>query len=276
MVQLTAKILDRGKPIKLRTREGEVDAETIIREVNNSSDIARILGTTLAPPDSNDYQVRLKATETAFETPKFKLVGGTQVSTQNAQTYSVELRKRPGGKGDLKPIQPVNESGLAFASIDVGETYVVVLCNYDEKADAVAKLEIDGLDAANTFNTDKAADGKQLTHQGYFVPRAKNGKPGEHLVPGWLHTLKPGNDNTFDFVVNELGKGAATQLKVRGSTGIVTVRFFDACEENETPRSRSFGETGVGQARKQDYSLKSAKIGTEPAAIISIRYSRQP
>ena len=39
-------------------------------------------------------------------------------------------------------------------------------------------------------------------------------------VPGWLHTLKPGNENVFDFVVNELGKGAATQLKVRGSTGI--------------------------------------------------------
>jgi hypothetical protein len=96
-------------------------------------------------------------------------------------------------------------------------------------------------------------------------------------VPGWLKTVQPGDDNVFEFVVNELGKGAASAKKiVNKKTGVVTVSLFLARNADEATRTRAFGETGLGKARQQDYSLKEASIESEPASIISIRYSRSP
>ena len=80
----------------------------------------------------------------------------------------------------------------------------------------------------------------------------------------------------FEFVVNELGKGAASALKVRGKTGVITVRFLDAYAPSEKPRARSFGETGKGRPRKQDYVLVETVVGSEPLSQVTIRYSRSP
>jgi hypothetical protein len=276
VLQLSAKILDRGRPVKLRTREGEAPSESLMREVNNSADISRVLGITIAVPDTEDHTKRLAAAEAGFEKPAFEVLAETQVTTRDLKTYSVELRKSVGGKGAPTPVQPTNINGLAFAPVDLSDTYSLALYNYDENADAIACVDIDGLDVANAFCVDTDSNGARVLHRGYFVPRARAGKPGVHLIRGWLHTVKPGNNNVFQFVVNELGKGAASALNVKGKTGVVTVRFFDAYDEEEKPRSRSFGETGIGKAQKEDYSLRSAQIGSEPVSIISIRYSRIP
>ncbi len=69
VIQITAKLMERGRT-----------AKTFLREVNNTSDISRVLGNTLTPPDSADYKTRLTATEKAFEEPNFKLIGKTQVA----------------------------------------------------------------------------------------------------------------------------------------------------------------------------------------------------
>ncbi|MBX3421785.1 MAG: hypothetical protein KF752_09555 [Pirellulaceae bacterium] len=264
VIQIIAKVLERGRTKK-----------TLLREVNNTSDISRVLGNTQAPADSVDYQVRLTSTEKAFEQPAFKIIGKTQVSS-DTPNYSVEIRKRSGGKGDTSPVVPVNENGRAFAPIDINDTYEIVLYNYDSLADAVAKVDIDGLDAINTFSIDLDSSGQKIVHQGYFIPRATNSGPGIHIIPGWLHTLRPGNDNVFEFVVNELGRGAASSLNVRGKTGVITVRFFDAYKPTEQPRGRNFGETGKGQPRKQDYALIETVVGSEPLSVVTVRYSRSP
>jgi hypothetical protein len=190
--------------------------------------------------------------------------------------YSVEVRRRVGGKGAANPVVPVDQNGKAFASIDISDTYEIALFNYDTQADAVAKVDIDGLDALSTFCSDLDDKGNKLVPSGYFIPRATSAGPGVHVVPGWFHTIKTGNDNVFEFVVNALGQGAASALKVRGKTGIITVRFFDAYKPGEKPRERNFGETGKGQPRKQDYVLVESVIGSEPLSIVSVRYSRSP
>ena len=266
VIQIVAKILERGR----------AKNAPFIREVNNTSDIGRILGNSQAPPDTQDHKVRLTAVEKAFEAPTFKILNKSQVVSPTNADYSVEIRKRVQGKGEPQPVIPNNERGLAFAPVDIGDTYEIALLNYDPSADAVAKIDIDGLDALSTFCADVDQEGKPVKHQGYFVPRATASGPGVHVVTGWLHTIKPGNDNVFEFVVNELGKGAASSLKVRGKTGVITVRFFDAVRPDEKPRARNFGETGKGQPRKQDYTLVPAVVGTEPRSIITIRYSRNP
>ncbi len=265
VIQIVAKLLDKGRTSK-----------SFLREVNNTSDISRVVGNTQAPPDTKDYQERLVSVEKAFDEPQFKVIGKTQIQAAGNANYSIEVRKRVSGKGDANPIVPVNQSGLAFTPVEIADTYEIVLFNYDQGADAVAKVSIDGLDAINTFNADVEATGKKVAYPGYFIPRATASGPGVHVIPGWLHTVKPANDNVFEFVVNKLGQGAASELKVRGKTGVITVRFFDSYRPDEKPRGRNFGETGKGQPRKQDYQLVESVIGSEPLSIVTVRYSRTP
>jgi len=246
-------------------------------EVNNTGDIARILGQTLAPPDETEFKKRNEAVEQAAADPQFATHPDrrTAVMAVGNSRYAVELRKQVGGKGAPVVIAPANQNGLAFMDIGIGDTYEVVLLNFDTEYDAVAKLEIDGLDAANTFNED------QIEYPGYLIPRAQNGQPGIHIVPGWLHTIHRGNgkeplDNVFQFVVNELGKGAASAKQVRSSIGVINVRFFDAAAPGQPMRDRSFGETGKGQGMQVNYQLQPMQIGTQPLSIISVRYTRSP
>lgn len=259
---ITAQIQnDRGKEIV-----------SITREVNDTGDIAAVLGITMAPPDVKDFKQRNEAASKASAKPSFLLLDGTRIAAHDNNRYAIELRRKAGGAGTAQPVVPRDEAGKAYAEINIGDEYEVVLYNYDEHSDAVGRLTIDGLDAANAFN----ADGVQ--YPGYFVPRSQAGKPGEHIVSGWLHTVKKtgGDDNVYVFVVNELGKGAASARKVRGGIGVITVQFFDACEPHEKLRPRSFGETGQGHGMKVDYQVKQVQVGSDPIAIVSVRYSRAP
>ena len=250
----------------------------IVREVNNTGDIARILGSTLAPPDTKQFEVRNDELEKAQAEPQFATHPrrSTAVTAKGQNRYALELRKRIAGQGRPVAVPPSNVDGRAFAEIDHGDTYEVVLLNFDETYDAVVKLEIDGLDTANTFNSDG------VSYPGYFIPRAKDGEPGIHVVPGWLHTIQRSDsasnkiDNVFEFVVNELGKGAASSKSVRSSIGVVTARFFDAASPDEKMRSRFFGETGKGKGMQVDYGVKQVQMSTQPLSIISIRYTRSP
>jgi hypothetical protein len=265
ILQIHAKISERGMTKK-----------TFLREVNNTSDISRVLGNTQQPLDSKVFPERLKAVEASFEAPSFQLVEGTQIAAPANAKYTIELRRRIGGRGEALPVKPQDEFGLAFAPLDISDTYEIVLSNYDTEADAVAKIDIDGLDAIRTFCVDRDSTGEPIQYPGYFIPRGTTSGPGRHIVPGWLHTVERGEKNVFEFVVNELGKGAASARKVRGKTGVITVRFFDSYRAGEQPRGRSFGETGQGQPRKQDYDLIEVNMGSEPVSQVTVRYSRNP
>ena len=274
--------------LKIKNSNGQELAEkvkeindSLVREINNTNDIARILGVTLAPPNVQDFKQRNEAVEKAAAKPEFAThpQRPTAVIAPGQPHYAVELRKSVGGHGAPQAVPPTDEKGRgAFASIAVGDTYEVVLLNFDPKYDAVAKLEIDGLDAANTFHIDRDDQGP-VKYPGYFVPRAVGGKPGEHVVPGWLHTVQKraeSKDNVFQFVVNELGKGAASAKQARSSIGMITVQFFGPKKEVEGVVPRGVGETGLGKGLQVDYELKQMRTGTDPLSIIAIRYTRAP
>ena len=277
VIQIRLKIKDsNGRELA----ENVKDINSLVREINNTNDIARILGATLAPPDVQNFEQRNEAVKKAAAKPEFAThpERPTAVIAPGQPHYAVELRKSVGGQGAPRVVPPTDERGRAFASIEVGDTYEVVLLNFDPKYDAVAKLEIDGLDTANTFHIDRDDQGP-VKYPGYFVPRAVGGKPGEHVVPGWLHTVQKRaetKDNVFQFVVNELGKGAASAKQARSSIGMITVQFFDGAANGEKMRGRNFGETGQGKGMQVDYKLKELQVGTEPLSIIAIRYTRNP
>jgi hypothetical protein len=238
VIQIRLKIKDsNGRELA----ENVKDINSLVREINNTNDIARILGATLAPPDVQNFEQRNEAVKKAAAKPEFAThpERPTAVIAPGQPHYAVELRKSVGGQGAPRVVPPTYEEGRgAFASIAVGDTYEVVLLNFDPKYDAVAKLEIDGLDAANTFHIDRDDQGP-VTYPGYFVPRAVGGKPGEHVVSGWLHTVQKRaetKDNVFQFVVNELGKGAASAKQARSSIGMITVQFFGPKKEVESAK----------------------------------------
>lgn len=280
VIQLIPKIFDRGKPIKLSTKEGEVDLQELLkRDVNNTAQIAAALGITSTPLDDEDHKKRIDAVSSAFDAPNFEKRNSSQVHAKGHPGFCLELRRKAKGSGTALPVEVKSQGGNAFAPLEITDTYEVVLVNYDPDHDVVASVLIDGLNVIEAFCTDRDSSGKTIKYPGYFVPRAKNGNPGIHIIPGWLNTVTnraKEKDNVFEFVVNELGKGAASSLGVKGKTGVVTASFFLACKPGEKPRGRNFGETGKGQPRQQDYELVDVQVETEPSSIVSIRYSQAP
>ncbi|MDA1018375.1 MAG: hypothetical protein O3A00_28460 [Planctomycetota bacterium] len=244
--------------------------QRVTREINNTADITRIIGTTVAPPDTRDIEKRNAKVTEAFDEPRFKVRNTTQITAESHQELSVEIRKRVGGSGSPIAVKPINKGGLAFVDLGVGDDFEIVLFNHANLCDAVAKISIDGLDVANEFSADKAK------YDGYTVPRSKDSQPGQHSVAGWLRTAKPVRDNVFRFVINQLGKGAATARRSRSSRGVINIQFFEAVPPNEQLPARTFGEVGTGKPMTVRYRVQPMKLRDTPIVNLSIRYSNVP
>jgi len=248
---------------------GRREMHSIIREVNDTGDITRITGPTVSLPDTPDIETRNKAALQATESPSFNLREGTRISSPAQPNYAVEILKRAGGTGPPTPLAPTDQGGLAFVDLAVSDAFEIGLYNFDTTCDAVAKVTIDGLDVVNEFCED------QVGYSGYTVPRS-TGEAGRHVVPGWLKSAKQTDNNVFRFVINELGKGAATARKSRMSKGVITVQFFEAVPPGESLPSRNFGEVGTGQPMTVKYKAQPMTIRESPIVTVSIRYSNVP
>ena len=259
VIQVEIRVTDPDRRIPIK----------VLREINNTEDIAEIHGATVAPPDTTDVEKRNKAVDDATRrrNRSFHVRNGTQVTAIGNQDYAVEILRRVGGSGSLVAVKPRNLSGFAFADLDVGDTFEIVLYTYDSRCDASCVVTIDGLDTANTFSIDSTK------YDGYIIPRAKGPRPGKHQIPGWLETTKRKTGNVFRFVVNELGKGAASALKVRTRRGVINVKFFEAVPPGEDLPSRSFGEVGKGEPVDVAYKTQQMKRRETPISNVSIRYS---
>ncbi len=257
---------DRGREIK-----------AISVEVNDTDNIYQVLGLTGAAPqvtkkqDDSFFEIRNKAAEEAQQKPTFG-TAGTRVTAQGAPQWAVGVLKKSSFDGATSPVPPQNVKGLAFAPIGVGDYYEIELVNHDSSA-AVANVTVDGLEVANTFSTDKGPDGKPTHYPGYVI-----GAGQTFVIRGWLHKIdQTAKDNVFSFRVVDLGQGAASAMRGRGSVGVITVQFREACEPGETLSGRSFtppGETGKGEALQEKLEAKPMQIGENVLSTVSIRYNR--
>ena len=243
--------------------------QTVIREINNSGDIAQIVGIAVAIPDTSDVARRNQAVLAAHVEPAFARPGETRVGAAGDPLHAVELRVRRGGDGPPTPVRPRDVGGRAFVDIAVGDTFEIALLNADEAADAVAVVTIDGLDVAEEFCEDPKTPGKKV-YDGYVAPRG--GKAV--VVSGWLRTARREPGNVLSFVVNEYGKGAATARRSRGTRGVINVLFFEAVPEGERLPARAVGgEVGVG--KPIDVDLETRKMTRQPVPIanVTLHYS---
>ena len=238
--------------------------QTVIKEVNDSSDVSRILGVTVAPPDSPKIEDRLNKIDEARKNPEFAIRDQTRITAPGKSDFAVEVVRHPGGSEVGTPVTPTDLSGNAFVDLEISDCFSMVLYNFSKETDVVAKISIDGLDVANEFCDDNA------NYPGYLVP-----KSSEHSVPGWLRTTKSAEKNVFQFVINQPGKGAATERKARGSRGVMTVQFFEASDHPSDLPARAFGEVGKGKPMDVAYNTKEVFLRDAPVSVVSIRYSHQ-
>ena len=243
------------------------------REVNNSDDITKVLGLTGATAQEHrrppNLQERNDSVKDMVAKPTFDVVDETRVAGKGHPEWSVGILKKKTFNGAVAAVKPENDEGHAFVDIGIGEYYEIELVNRD-KSDAVATINVDGLDVANTFSEDKDASGELIHWPGYLVPAGHR-----VVIRGWLHTVKPqAKDGVFAFLVAELGHGAASALKARGSVGVVTIQFREAGPPDRPLTKRSFGETAKGEGLEEKLTVKPMTIGDNVLSTVSIRYHR--
>jgi hypothetical protein len=236
--------------------------QTAIREVNDTADLGVLFGVTAGLPDSKDAKVRLVELKKARENPQFALRDNL-VTALGQPEFAVGILRHPNGSSSSESVVPTDENGMAFVALQVDDRFSIALNNFDSDTRAVAKITIDGLEVVNEFRDDGGQSG------GYVI------EPGsEHIVPGWLRSLKDKQNNVFKFVVNAMGQGAATERKARGPRGVITVQFFEASETADQLPARAFGEIGRGELMDVDYQTKKLFLRETPISTVSIRYSR--
>ncbi|MCA9048381.1 MAG: hypothetical protein KDA89_06615 [Planctomycetaceae bacterium] len=241
--------------------------QSVTREVNDSGDIARILGTSVAPPDSKKVEERNREVEKSFDQPSFDVKDGSLILAKNNAHYAVQILRKRNGTGNAEAVTPKSVNGQPFVDLSVNDTFEIVLFSFETRCDASVDVTIDGLSVINEFNEDG------LQYEGYMVPRSSSGQPGTHHIPGWLKTTKSSQGNVFQFVINELGKGAATARKSRSSRGVINVQFFEAAPPGQDLPARSFGEVGTGKPVDVDYDVIQLQRRETPIVNIAVRYS---
>ncbi len=245
-------------------------------EVNDSADIARVLGLNVAPPANGSQRERNTAIRQAYYLnlnkpaeavrPTFQVKAATQIGIPGDSRFFVEILVKDRPDGPTAAIRPVaNARGNAFVDLKHGQFYELVIHNRDVH-DCVARIRIDGQDALNRFNR----DGKQWV--GLLVQKGKSG-----LLRGWMHTIAPRpveKDNVFAFAVREYAHGSADPIKATGEVGVITVQFAVAWKEGEArPVGREIGRvTDKGPGLDQKFTVEKRHVG-QFNETISIRYS---
>ncbi len=270
------------------------------REINNNSDIAQIMGATVKFDSKSSFAANNKFVSEAFPNPSnnhsvkpcFGLIKDslTQVTTLDGTRYGVEIIKRErtpqekngnrsddGTKLPMSPVRPIAVRGFAYVPIVIDEVFAIRIYNYDKTKGVLARIKIDGLDVLNTYNEDG------VEYPGYVLNAAKeDGSPSSSTIQGWLRTLtskgesKASSDdkpNSYQFVINELGKGSATEKGVASGVGVITVSFFEELKLGNSRGAARPGEAARGKEINVIYKTANISAVKEPTEVISVRYN---
>jgi hypothetical protein len=194
-------------------------------EINDSADIARVLGLTVAPPPNGNQAERNREVEKTYEQnkgkqpdqvkPTFIVKDRTRIGLPGCDKFLVEILVKDAPEGPTTALAPTaNALGNAFVDIKGNQFYEVRVHNEDAFA-CVARILIDGQEAMNRFNVDG------VKYNGLLLEKGKSG-----TLKGWMHTTrdrKKEKDNVFAFVVREYGLNSPQAQKATGEVGVITV-----------------------------------------------------
>jgi serine/threonine protein kinase len=237
------------------------------RLVFNNKEIAELLGLTVSLTPGRDSADRNKELARRLAEPAVSLTQ-TQVSTGPDAPYGMEILVKPPG-GQLRPVPPISEAGLAEVSIGRDDTFAVKLYNRSAY-DASVTVSIDGL-SVFTFSEvrDKKTGGPRYSHF-IIAPRTSV------VIQGWHRT----NTIVDAFQINSYGQSAASQA-LHGSSrvGNITACFAAAWTEREKPppdemEGKGSDYTGYGQTIDTSVVELKRRIGVV-RSVICVRYPRK-
>jgi hypothetical protein len=237
---------------------------TFDHQVGTAQDISSLLGLTAELPANKPEKQREQVLEKSIATPQ-TVVANARVTPSATSPYALEIHVM--ADGEFRPRPAVNDEGLAFAEINRGETYGVMVVNDSPHAAAV-RLSIDGV---NVF---AFSDHKEYKH--YIIPAKKS-----VILKGWHRT----NAVSDSFQIGEFSKSAAASLLPDGgSVGTITATFAAAWPENSPPPADELAAQLVSRGAGRDATVRGPEVqqtfnevrmhtGVVRAAI-SIRYSK--
>ncbi len=246
--------------VKLQILNADTEPlQTVTKEVNDPADVARVLGTTISELPQQKPAERLANISNSQREAMFSIVHQTQVAAGQRPDLTVEIVRHSNTR-NIQPITIANVDGKPFVDLDLEDRFAVIVRN-NSSHDMVAHVSIDGLSVINEFNEDR------VRYPGYFV-----GKNSQHIVWGWLRTIKEPIKNVYAFKTNCVGQGAATQRGTKGSRGVITVEFY-ALANAISPRGSQPLEIATGELIDVGFRAKHIAVDTVPSSIVSVRYN---
>lgn len=194
------------------------------------------------PPDGSQVERDKKVRERLFD-PKTH-IKGTVIRSDPKSLYGIEILIN----GKTRNVK--DDEGLAFVSIDRGETYAVRLIN-DSPHEAGVQLKIDGI-SMFAFSKVRHTTGTKKGEPKYttiIVPAKKS-----VIIKGWHIS----NSITDKFLVTAYAKSAAALLKSTTKTGVITASFQAAWKVDENPPRDEPGKgrgPGTGDATGRGPSI---------------------
>ena len=235
---------------------------TFSHDVGTAQDLTALLGLTVELAADKPEKQRETQIEESIKKPQVQLADA-RVKASSTSPYALELHVQQSGKYVPRPA--INDEGLAFAKIDRGETYGILVVN-DSPLAAAVTITVDGV---NVFAFSQF---KQYKH--YII-----GPNSKALIKGWHRS----NEVSDSFQVGDFSKSVAAKLLPDGgSIGTITATFAAAWPQGTQPPADELaarltrGETPAtipGPAVEQKFTEVRMHTGVVRSAI-SIRYSK--
>ena len=245
--------------------------------ISDNKSIAEVLQISASLPPDGSYEERNKKIEEAVRNPSvFVHANGTQVSSSDRSSYSIEVRVKPQDAYQTKAVaRPARvEKGQAYVDIRQGEVYEVHVFNRSGKEVAVS-LSIDGIDEFH-FSKDRGKDGRpQFSH--WIMMKDATGKAREELnIPGWFNTAKDASQTYLSFLVVGYGQGGVSKagIAARGKVGVIRVGISECYPLRAGDSPKSGDETGFGPPIGGQVAAVHYGIGVEIDSV-AIRYTRE-
>lgn len=237
----------------------DIEPGTVEVTVDDLDDVTTLLGTTvdLHPEDLPEDKAR--DVQKSVLDPSFH-ANGSRCQSSRGSPYSLEILV--GGAG--LPLE--NDEGVAFVSLEEGDTYTLKAYN-ESDYDAAVRLSVDGL-SVFTFSDIKTGDGNPR-YQFYIVPAQS-----AIIVHGWHR-----NHSSVDsFLITDYAKGAAASLNSDQDVGTISAQFSAAWPKGEIPPSDESASskgisTGFGSKIAQETEEVVRHVG-HLRSVVSIRYTK--
>jgi hypothetical protein len=212
----------------------------------------------------------------SFQKPSVD-VKGTVVRPASESLFGMTIWMKNTPDSPLQPVSARNTEGIARVDLPENSLYEVEIINSSPVAIGVEVI-IDGI------NVLRFAENKSIAASGkWLVPPTPPGS-NPRRITGWFRKSGPGGTDRFR--VSNSDQSVAVHLGEAHNTGMVQARFFTVREKSTAApvideilagaSGKGGGFTAKGQQIDNQVVIRDAVFGTEPLALVTVRYDNPP